>query len=158
MQTTPPLRTRIKPLVLAGLSIAMVRFAAEFVAPDLGWYVGVYHLMPLVILIVGAKDAWGPVHWPLVPASMVVMCLIVWGIPNTIAYTTAQFLEWNHGRFYFEGWDSELSRAAPIAEASMDKLGWGMSQGLLTSVGGTIWCTLWGTLLIWLPARLRHRS
>jgi hypothetical protein len=33
-----------------------------------------------------------------------------------------------------------------------------MSQGLLTSVGGTIWCTLWGTLLIWLPARLRHRS
>lgn len=112
MQTTPPLRTRIKPLVLAGLSIAIVRFAAEFVAPDLGWYFGVYHLMPFVILIAGAKDAWGPVRWPLVPASMAVMCLIVWG----------------------------------------------MSQGLLTSVGGTIWCTLWGTLLIWLPARLRHRS
>tara|TARA_R110002072_G_scaffold25443_7_gene85286 strand:- start:26315 stop:26791 length:477 start_codon:yes stop_codon:yes gene_type:complete len=157
MQTTPPLRTRIKPLVLVGLPIGFARLLAEFVAPEIAMLFGVYYLIPVVILILGAKDAWGPVRWTLVPLSMAAMCLIVWGIPNTIAYTSGQFLEWNHGRFYFEGWESDQSRAAPIANTTLGKIGWGASQGVLTSLVGTIWCTLWGTLLIWMPARLRHR-
>ena len=158
MRTTPPLRMRIKPLVLVGLPIASLRLLAEFVAPNLAMYFGVYYLMPIVILVLGAKDAWGPIRWTLIPISMATMCLIVWGIPNTIAYTSGQFLEWNHGRFYFEGWDSDQSRAAPIADTVVEKLGWGVSQGLLTSLVGTLWCTFWGTLLIWIPARRRHSS
>lgn len=155
MPTTPPLRTRIRPMVCIGLPIATVRFALEFVAPDADWHIGVYYLLPVVMLVLGQRYAWGRIEWKLVPWSMFVMCLIVWGIPNTIAYTTGQFLEWNHGRFHFAGWDSDQSRAAPIAATTLGKIGYGLLQGGLTTLLGTVWCTIWGSVLIWLPARMR---
>lgn len=142
-------------MVQIGLPIAAARFVAEFVAPDIGWYFGVYYLMPVVMLWLGQRYAWGPIPWKLVPWSMFVMCLLVWGLPNTVAYTTGQFLEWDHGRFHFEGWDSDRSRAAPIAQTTIGKIGYGVLQGGLTSLVGTVWCTIWGSVLIWLPARMR---
>lgn len=86
------------------------------------------------------------------------MCAIAWGIPNTLSYTTAQFLGWQHGRFYYGGPDDPANRAAPIAATVLGKLGWGVLQGAVTSVAGTIWCTAFGTLFVWLPARLRRRG
>ena len=35
--------------------------------------------MPILILLLGAKNAWGPVRWPLIPATMVITCPIGWG-------------------------------------------------------------------------------
>ncbi|MBL8730617.1 MAG: hypothetical protein JNM25_19525 [Planctomycetes bacterium] len=157
MTPTPPLAQRIRGLVLLGLTIGLIRYALEFTQSQHTMSFGVYYVMPIAFLVVGLRGLWGDITWPKLLGSMAVMCLIVWGIPNTLAYTTGQFLGWQHGRFYHGGTeDAEHTRAAPIAATTLGKLGWGALQGLLTSVAGTIWCTLWGTVLIWLPARLRR--
>lgn len=155
--TTPPLRTRVAQLATIGLPIGLSRYGCEFVAPDVASWFGVYYLMPAVFVVVAARGAWGRIGFLPLLATMALTCLIVWGAPNTLAYTTGQFLEWNHGRFYSNGWDDDASRAAPIADTAAGKVLWGVAQGLLTSVAGTVWCTLWGAALIWLPARLRPR-
>ena len=113
-------------------------------------------LAGIAFWVVGIKAGWGTVRWRSVVGTMAVLALIVWGIPNTISYTTGQFLEWNHGRFHFEGWEHPASRGAPIGENAATKVGWGVAQGLLTSIAGSIWLSLWGTICIWLPARLRR--
>lgn len=114
--------------------------------------------MPVVLLVIGVRGTWGTIRWLTLLGTMAAMCLLVWGIPNTLAYTTGQFLEWNHGRFHHavEG-DPERTRAAPIAATALGKIGLGVMQGALTSVAGTLWCTLMGTVMIWLPGRLRAR-
>ena len=155
--TTPPLRERLRPLVLLGLAIGLLRYAMEFVAPQHAMWFGVYYVMAAAILFVGITGKWGPIRWPVLLGTMALLCLIVWGIPNTVAYTTGQFLEWNHGRFH-HGVDDPETRAAPIAATALGKIGWGLVQGLATSVAGTIWCTVLGTVFIWLPGRLRARS
>lgn len=157
MPTVPPLRERIRGLVLLGLAIGLLRYALEFTASPYAMWFGVYYLMPVALLVVGLRGLWGPIPWPKMLGSIAVMCLLVWGIPNTLAYTTGQFLGWQHGRFHYGGPDDPATRAAPIAATTWGKLGWGVLQGVLTSVAGTIWCTVWGTLVIWLPARLRRR-
>lgn len=156
--STPPLAVRIRGLALVGLAVGLLRYGLEFLAPDAAMWFGVYYVMPVAILVVGLRRSWGDVRWPALLGSMAVLCLVVWGIPNTLAYTTGQFLGWQHGRFHYGGPDDPANRAAPIAATALGKLGWGVLQGLLTSVAGTIWCTAFGTLLIWLPARLRRRA
>ncbi|HZN39607.1 MAG TPA: hypothetical protein VFD82_12435 [Planctomycetota bacterium] len=148
---TPPLGERIRLPAAIGLGVGLIRFVLEFVAPGLSMYFGVYYVMPVVIAAIGLRGSWGPIRWPSLLLSMFVLCLIVWGIANSLSYTTAQFLEWHHGRFA-EG------RAAPIAASALGKIGVGLLQGALTSLAGTAWCTVIGTLLIWLPARLRRKE
>jgi hypothetical protein len=157
MTTIPPLGERIRGLVLVGLAVGLVRYALEFTASPYAMWFGVYYVMPIALVAVGLRGSWGPITWPKVLGSTALMCLFVWGIPNTLAYTTGQFLGWNHGRFHYGGEDDPATRAAPIAASALGKLGLGVLQGLLTTVGGTIWCTVWATLVIWLPARLRRR-
>lgn len=159
MATTPPLAQRIAGLVLLGLTIGLIRYGLEFTHSQHTMWFGVYYVMPIAMLVIGLRGGWGDIRWPQLLGSMAVMCLFVWGIPNSLAYTTGQFLGWQHGRFYNGGTtDPEHTRAAPIAATTLGKLGFGLMQGLLTSVAGTIWCTVWGSLLIWVPARLRRRS
>lgn len=157
MIPTPPLRRRLLPLVLLGLAVGLVRYALEFAAPDKSMYFGVYIVMPVALLVIGIRGTWGAIRWPALAGTMVLMCLLVWGIPNTLSYTTAQFQEWNHGRFYHTDPVPDANRAAPPAATALGKLGWGALQGLLTSIGGTIVCTAVGTLVIWLPGRIRSR-
>ncbi|MCA8948507.1 MAG: hypothetical protein KDE27_03345 [Planctomycetes bacterium] len=158
MRPTPSLGARLWPLAILGLAIGAVRYALEFSRAEATMYFGVYYAMPLAFLVIGVGGLWGRIRWPALLGTVALLCLIVWGIPNTVAYTTGQFLEWHHGRFYYGGPDDPANRAAPVAASALSKIGWGALQGLLTAVAGTIWCTLWATALIWLPAKLRERS
>lgn len=158
MQPTPPLGARVRPLVVLGLATGLLRYAMEFVAPEHAMWFGIYYVMAAAILILGVRGTWGAIRWPALLGTMTLVCVIVWGISNTLAYTTGQFLEWNHGRFYHGGPEDQGTRAAPIAASALGKVGLGLLQGVLTSIAGTIWCTVLGTLLIWLPGRLRRTS
>ncbi|MCA8976641.1 MAG: hypothetical protein KDC98_18110 [Planctomycetes bacterium] len=157
MTDVPSLGARLRPLALLGLAIGLIRYGLEFMAPGVAMFFGVYYVMPIAFLVIGIRRQWGPIRWPAVLGTMALLCLIVWGITNTLAYTTGQFLEWNHGRFYNGGPSDPDNRAAPIAATALGKIGWGLLQGVLTSVAGTIWCTLWGTVVIWLPAKFSRR-
>ncbi|MBX3461639.1 MAG: hypothetical protein KF830_00570 [Planctomycetes bacterium] len=157
MQPTPPLGQRLHGIVQLGLTVGLARYALEFTGSPAAMWIGVYYVMPIALLVIGLQRRWGDIGWLALLGTTAVLCLLVWGIPNTLAYTTGQFLGWQHGRFHYGGPDDPHNRAAPIAASTLGKLGWGVLQGLLTAVAGTIWCTFWATLFVWLPARLRRR-
>jgi hypothetical protein len=151
MIDTPPLSQRLLPLVLFGSVVGAIRFAAEFIAPEQSMYFGLYYLMPPAILWVGLTKRWGAVRWTQVAGTMVVLAFLTWFVWNSIAYVTGQFMGWEHGRF-------GAGRAPVIAETTMGKLTAGLATGGLTTVAGSLWCVVFGTVFIWLPARFGNKS
>ncbi len=151
MTNTPSLRQRLLPLVLYGWVVGAIRYALEFIAPDQSMYFGLYYLMPVALLWVGVTRRWGAVRWTQVAVTMVALAFLTWFVCNTTAYVTGQFVGWQHGRF-------SPAAAAPLADDTLGKLWGGLSTGFLTAVGGSVWCVVWGTVVIWLPARLGRRT
>jgi hypothetical protein len=151
MNEVPPLSRRLLPLVVIGWIVAAIRLTLEFQAPEQSMWFGVYYVMPILLIVIGLGRRWGPIGWVAMAATTSLLAVLVWGVPNSISYTLAQFLEWTHGRF-----EPEV-RAAPIASEPLKKIGVGLLQGLLTSLAGAVWCTVAGTLFIWIPERWRRR-
>ncbi len=151
MNDTPPLRERLLPLVLYGWVVGGIRLLLDFIAPEQSMNFGLYYFMPLALHWVGLRKHWGAVRWTQVAFTMVVLAFLTWFVWNSIAYVTGQFMGWEFGRF-------AAARAAPIAETTMGKLAAGLSTGALTAVAGSLWCVVWGTVLIWLPARFGPKS
>ena len=112
------------------------------------WF-GVYYTMPLVFIYAGIKGWFDGVTWPRLALAMAMVGVLVWFAPNTIIYTVAQFMEWSHGRF-------QAARSAPLSPTAMGKIVSGLGSSVITLVGGMVWSVAFGTLLIWLPARLRR--
>jgi hypothetical protein len=157
MQPTPALSSRLIPLVQLGLAVGAIRYALEFIKPEYSMFFGLYYVMPIALLAIGVRGTWGNIRWRALASTMILMALLTWGIWNTISYTTGQFLEWNHGRFFNED-GNDATRAAPIGDTVTMKLVWGVSQGLLTSLAGSVWSIAFGTLFIWLPGLQRARA
>ena len=159
----PPLCARLRGLVIFGWSIAAIRLMLDAWVPDnpAHYSVGVFYLIPLALAYIGLTRRWGPIPWKSLALTMLMLGLLVWAVPNTIAYTTGQFMEWDHGRFApgteVTGPDGETvlqgQKAAPLQPTAMGKIGSGMFMGMLGGVVGTVFCTVLGTLLIWLPGR-----
>jgi len=160
-EPAPSLSQRLKPLIVFGYIVAAIRLALDATAPDfvLTMHLGLYYLMPLAMLVVGLRRRWGTVRWTTMAGTMIVLGFVVWGVWNSIAYTTGQFMEWTHGRFFpGEGPDHQGARASPPAATTTAKIGWGLLHGLLSGVTSSIWCIVSGTVLIWLPSRLGARE
>lgn len=154
MKPVPALLARLLPLLQVGFAVGALRYACEFIAPDYSMWFGLYYVMPVALLVIGLRGSWGDVPWRTVAGTAFLAGLICWGVWNSIAYTTGQFMEWNHGRFFNDP-TGETTRAAPVAATTMGKIGWGLAQGGITGVIGGIWCVVFGTILVWLPAKLR---
>ena len=141
----------VKGLIFFGWLVAIIRFALEFVAPEQAMYFGVYYVMPLAYLYYGLTGKLDDLKWPQLALGMVIVAFFVWFLPNSISYTTAQFLELEHGRF-------AADRAAAIQDSAMGKIISGVSISLVTWVGGAVWSIVFSTLFIWLPGLRRKRS
>jgi hypothetical protein len=152
----PPLAARLRPLVVVGLGVGLARYALEFVAPDVDLSSVLYHVMLAVFVVIGWRRAWGRIRWRAMFGTVALACIIVWGVTYTLTYTTAQFLGWTHGRFHYFDTGDPTNRAAPIAATRLGKIGVGLLLGQLGILVSTVWCTILGTLVIWLPARLRR--
>ena len=141
--------THVRGLIYFGWVIAAIRFLLEFTAPDQSMYFGVYIIMPLAYLYYGIKGKLDDLTWPRLALGMVIVAFFVWFIPNCIAYTTAQFMAWDHGRF-------AAAQATPEAAATaIGKIMKGVGTAAITLVGGSVWSIVLSTLLIWLPGRRR---
>jgi len=81
--------------------------------------------------------------------GVLLIALLCWVIGNSVAYTTAQYTMWTHGRF-------APDRSPEIEEGMVNKLVAGVTMGGISSIAGAIWCLIAGTLFIWLPERLRR--
>ncbi len=135
------------PLIFIGWAIAAVRLALDFAMPEVSLWFGVYYLMPVVFAFYGFRttrfNGWPWLH---ILLAAVIAGVAVWTIPNSIAYTLAQFMGWEHGRFS-EG------RAPAVQDTSFAKLLTGVGVSFMTGLAGSVWSTVWMTLLIWLPGR-----
>ncbi len=139
--------SQFKTLILIGWVIALVRLGLDAAAPGASMYFGVYYGMPIVLLFFSIMGKYKGVPWKRLALGMILTGVLVWGLPNLIAYTTAQFAGWDHGRFG-EG------RGPGISESAMGKVTVGLMTAGMTSFAGSIWMILWSTILIWLPGKL----
>lgn len=135
------------PLIIIGWAVAAIRLVLEFVAPGAAMYFGVYFVMPIVFAYFGfATPRFHGWRWRLIPLAAVMIAIGVWLLPNAVAYTLAQFMEWDHGRF-------AADRSVPLAESPARKILSGVGIAFGTGVAGTVWCLFWMTLVVWLPGR-----
>jgi hypothetical protein len=153
--------SRMRGLVLFGWLVALIRFGIEAAMhpgkSDPTWFIGVYFLMPIAFLVVGLRGTLDDLPWKRIALMSLLLGILVWGIPNAIIYTTAQFLGWTHGRFTPPGQTGAETRAAPIATTAMGKILAGLATGGMTAIAGTIWSLAGTTLLIWLPGVIRRK-
>lgn len=141
---------RVRPLVMFGWLVALIRFGIEAsVKPERSnplFYVGVDVLMPIAYLVVGIRAIWDDIPWKKYPLIALMIGVCVWFIPNAIFYTTGQFLGWQHGRYH-----------VPLAATTAAKLGRGIGVAGGTAVVGILGSLLLMTLLIWLPGYVRRK-
>lgn len=138
--------SQFKTLILIGWGIALVRLLLDASSQEFAMYIGVYYGMPIVLLVFAVLGIYKGVGWKRLALGMILTGLLVWGLPNLISYTTAQFMGWRHGRFA-EG------RGPDIAATALGKVVTGVQIAALTSVVGSVWLILWSTILIWLPGK-----
>src|SRR5687768_17940927 len=81
-----PLLTILRPLLWAGWAIAAIRLLLDAFAPDVSMYFGVYYGMPLVLVVAAFKGWLDDLTMPRFLLGMGVTALLVWGIPDVIAY------------------------------------------------------------------------
>ncbi len=163
----PTLWQRVLPLLAFGWIVGAIRLTLDGIAPD--WpptmYIGLYFTMPIAFVVIGWRGSWGSIRWGQLALTMLVVGYTVFAVWSAIAYTTGQFMEWTHGRFdpgvLEVGADGEEIRVGARADAPREtvvgKLGAGLLHGVLTGVVSTVWCIGIGTLVIWLPGRVRRR-
>lgn len=149
--TRRPLLAVVRPLVLAGWAIAVVRLLLDAFAPGASMYFGLYYLLPPVMFVLGLRGAFDDVGWGRLMLAMVLTAFLVWTPMHAIAYTLAQFEGWTHGRFGADG-------SPEVAATTSAKIFTGLSVALGTAVAGSVWMTVGATLLVWLPQKLRGRG
>ena len=165
--TVPPLRSRVIQLAAIGSVIAAIRLGLDFWDRELAMWFGLYYAMPVVILVLGRRRQWGPIPWTSMATTLVIVACLVWGVWNTISYSVGQFMEWTDGRYYpgelqpDGSWaDGTLpdgttkgKRADFVKATALAKIGTGALHGLISSITGSIWSILAGTLFLWRPGR-----
>jgi len=151
----------VRPLVYVGWGVAVTRFALDMFAPEHAEYIGVYYVMPAVLLVCGIRKRFAQVSFARFSLAMVMVAALVWALPNIVTYTVGQFMEWDHGRFapgqevVDAAGDVTLvgQKAAPHAESTLGKIRTGALVGAATGLGGIFWMFVWGVVVAWLPSR-----
>jgi hypothetical protein len=156
---------RIRGLVLFGWLVVLIRFGLDATLKPTdwtpGWFVGVDFLMPIAFLVVGIKGTLDDIPWPKYLLIALTLGVLIWGIPNAITYTTAQFVGWQHGRFSPTVRDAAgkyvSGHAFPIADTPLGKVGTGLKIAGFSAIFGFVASLVLMTLLIWLPGKVRRR-
>lgn len=149
----PSLWLDIRGLVIFGWIVAATRLLLDFVAPEQSMFIGVYFLMPLAYLYYGLKGKWDHLPWKRTASALLVVVLLVWFVPNWIAYSTAALAGLDHGRFSPEAYQTVIERDTPVKII--------LNAGIVsaaTFAAGSVWSISLGTLFIWLPGAMRRRQ
>lgn len=146
----PPLGRVLWPLVYCGWAIGALRLLLDAFAPDVAMYVGLYYLLPLVLIVFVAQRRFEPHGMGRCLLVAVVAAPLISFPVNTLAYGAAQFAGWTHGRFADD-------RALPVAEELADKLLSAVVAGLGTSLAGTVWLVLFTWVIVGTARLVRRR-
>lgn len=176
----------LKPIVFTLWIVAVARLVAEALTENLNviGMISVYGAVAAIFLFAGFTGQLDFLTGRRLFAGAFVLAVSCWFLPNSIAYTTAQFAGWTHGRFFYDheyhdlvatlgedGMDEKAAakeaverlghgdrtRTAPPADTATGKVKAGVFVGLLTTLAGMLWCLLTGALFLGVPARFRRR-
>lgn len=185
--------SRLKWIAFTGWVVAGIRFALDFqendpdvalkVSDDMQWtseWIGVYYAVPILIIIGSVIGSFRGLNYVGLLKACLFLGVMCWTIPNAIVYPTAQFMEWEHGRFYSEGAEAKAvktgnlkattaetlggerirraPRGADVQEGAFAKLGMGLMIAALTTIAGFVWCFVWVNLAVFLPGRHKAAS
>lgn len=179
---------RLQPVLYAGLVIAAIRYAMDWIAPDSSMGFGLYIAMPLVLLHAGLRGRYDDLGFKILP-GLFVTGFLIWFASGIVAYPTGALLDWEFGRHRpmasheeivtlhgernalrppgapeipLETIEAEEQKKAAIPFVRPEGTGPRLAQCLLiasiSSLAGALWCALFGALFIGLPAKLRGRS
>jgi hypothetical protein len=178
----------VLPIVLVCWVVTGLRLVFEGLTTDLNVVAmfSLYMTIAVIFLFAGITGVLDHLAWKPLLLGSVVIGLACFFVPNSIAYSVAQFKGWQHGRFYvdqehwavqkklmeddgmgmFEASDkaAELigrkpeTRGPPPADTTLGKLQAGLLVGSITCVIGALWSLLLGTLFVGIPATVRRRS
>ncbi len=140
----------VRPLVLVGLVVAVIRYVLEWTSPGISMWFGVYYVVIPLLAYFALARRFDRCSWPKAALAMVLLAVLVWGLPNLVAYATAQFQGWTHGRFA-EG------RGPKPQDSTLRKLLASLGVAAGTTVAAAVLSIVVVTLFGWLPKRLRAR-
>lgn len=140
----------VRPLVLVGWVVAGIRYVLEWTAPGMSMWFGVYYVVIPLLAYFAVTRRFDRCAWPKAALAMVLLAVLVWGLPNLIAYATAQFQGWTHGRFA-EGRGPKPQDSTPMKLL----VSLGVAGG--TTVAAAVLSIVVVTLFGWVPKRLRAR-
>lgn len=89
-------------VLIAGLAIGGLRYALDFLAPDVSHWVGLYYLIPVVWLVAGARGVARDLPWSKLLPRLYLVGVLIWFPVSFTAYTTGQFLRWDFGRYEYD--------------------------------------------------------
>lgn len=160
---TPSLMSRLKPIMFVAWAVIALRFALEFTAPENARALpGIYYAMPLLLAWAGWRGQLDAFSYGRMVLGFLLLAVLCWTLPNLIVYSTAQFLGWEHGRFYpgteLPDGSIEGQFGPAIADSTGGKLLTATTVALLTTIAGFVWTFVWGTLVVYLPKRIRAKK
>jgi hypothetical protein len=178
----------VLPIVLVCWVVTGLRLLFEGLTTDLNVVAmfSLYMAIAVIFLFAGFTGVLDHLVWKPLLLGSVVIGLACFFVPNSIAYSVAQFKGWQHGRFYVDqehwavqkplwqeqgmgffeskaeaekliGRKSE-TRGPPPEATAVGKVQAGLLVGAITGVIGTLWSLLLGTLFVGIPATVRRRS
>lgn len=139
----------LRPFLIVGWVTALARYIMDWRHMD-SMTVGVYYQMAAVFLfcgLIGYVDHW---RWKRIFVAAAILAVLVWGLPNLIAYGTAQFEGWTHGRF-------AADRGPEIGETTGEKIMATLGVTGVTCLVGFVWSSLWLSLCVGV-GRMRRRQ
>lgn len=176
----------LKPLIFVAWFVAAMRLVADACTTDLNFLgmLSVYGVIAFVFLYAGFSGILDALVWKPLLLGSVVLGVTCFFVPNTIAYSVAQFQGWNHGRFQVDAEHYAIqkplmengmglfeakakseeilgrpdpTRGPPIAETTGGKIKVAATIGAFTTIAGTLWSLVFGTLFVGIPATFRRR-
>jgi hypothetical protein len=159
---------RVRPIVYVLWIVALARLVVDMKErPEIGdpWtFVSVYYASIPLLIWASAKGRFVDLSYPRMLGAFAIVAVLCWAVPNSVAYTTAQFNEWTFGRYrpprpeyVVKGEEDSDARSAPVAPSVAGKIGTGLMVGGSTSLIGFGWLLAAGTLIVYVPERLRRR-
>lgn len=176
----------LKPVIYVAWIVAIARLLVEAVTTDVNVVamISVYGAIGAIFLFAGFTGALDKLVWKPLLLGSLVLAFACYFLPNTIAYGTAQFQGWTHGRFYndpeheairqremkagagfFEAnktsvkelGRADLTHGPAIADTPGGKVKAALLVATLTMIPGGLWCVICGVLFVGIPASVRRR-
>lgn len=145
----------IGPLLIVAALLAMARIVLESLEVEAARYVGVYYLMPVVLLVFGQLRPWTR-GWKNLAKGIALLGLLVFLPFNIGSYVAANFdglsgMRYGEDRMMTAAKAAEFLAGDPESPSEVERVFGGVATGLITGLVNSLWCLIFATVFVWRP-------